>query len=185
MLGMDAPTAFLIALLAASTSAAAAGAVTTRMIRRSAERATREFQRDGEAHRRAHDQRTETYVDFSTTAGRIADTVALWPATPAEARPDVLDEALARLRELHGQYAAVLLDSGPAVQEAAAAVVADSERLVDGLTLDADPGPELLTLALRERLTMPFLRACREYQEAELARFCGVAVRRAPRLSVR
>ncbi|MFF8399869.1 hypothetical protein [Streptomyces sp. NPDC016172] len=183
---MDAPTAFLAALLVAFAAAAAAGAVTTRMIRLSAKRAAEEFQRDGEANRRLHDQRTETYVDFATTAAQITDAVTLWPATPREARPDVLDQARAHLRELHDQHAAVLLDSGPDVQAAAAVVVAECQRLVDGLDLDADPAPEAMLLAARGReLTLPFLRACREYQEAELARYFGVAVRRAPRLSTR
>lgn len=185
MLGMDAPTVFLVALLVAFASAAAAGAVTTRVIRLRAQRAAADFQRDGEAHRRADDRRTETYVDFSTVAGQIMDAVALWPATPATARPGVLDEARARLQELHARHAAVILDASPAVRAAATAVVAECERLIDGLDLDTDPSPELLTVSLRgaDRLTRPFLRACREYQEAESARYFGVAVRRAPRLS--
>ncbi|MFC9280890.1 hypothetical protein [Streptomyces collinus] len=180
---MDAPTAFLAALAVT----AAGGAVTTRMIRLSARRATLDFQRDGEAYRRVHDRRRQTYAEFATTAGRIADTVALWPATPPAARPGVLDEARTRLQELHARHAAVLLDSGPAVRDAAAAVVADCERLVDGLDLDADLIPELQAASLRgwDALTLPFLRACREYQEAESARYFGVAVRRAPRLSTR
>jgi hypothetical protein len=157
------------------------------VIRLSARRATRNFQRDGEAYRRIHDRRRETYAEFATTANQITNAVALWPATPAAARPGVLDEARARLQELHAQHTAVLLDSSPAVRDAAAAVVAECERLVDGLDLDADLIPELQTASLREwdALTLPFLRACREYQEAESARYFGVAVRRAPRLSTR
>ncbi|MFF4057670.1 hypothetical protein ACFYZ0_18175 [Streptomyces sp. NPDC001708] len=178
---MDAPTAFLAAL----AITAAGGAVTTRTIRLRAKRAAADFQRDGEAYRRTQDRRRETYVEFSMTAGRIADAVALWADMPAAARPGVLDEARAHLQELRTRHAAVLLDSSPAVREAAAAVVANSERLVDGLDLDADPAPELLTLALSERQSLPFLRACREYREAESAPYFGVAVRRAPRLSTR
>lgn len=167
MLGMDAPTAFLAALAITT----AGGAVTTRTIRLRAKRSAADSQRDGEAYRHTHDRRRETYVEFSMTAGRIADAVALWADTPAAARPGVLDEARAHLQELRTLHAA--------------AVVANSERLVDGLDLDADPAPELLTLALSERQSLPFLRACREYEEAESARYFGVAVRRAPRLSTR
>ncbi|MGA5127671.1 hypothetical protein ACPCAG_30770 [Streptomyces pseudogriseolus] len=178
---MDAATAFLAALAVTT----AGGAVAARTLRLSARRAAGDFQRDGEAHRRAHARRTATYVDFATAADRIGDAVALWPATPAAARPGVLDEARGRLQELHARHGAVILDSSPAVRDAAAAVVADCERLVDGLDLDADPGPDLLALAERGRLTMPFLRAGRAYQEAESARYFRGAVRRAPRLSVR
>ncbi|OVZ99545.1 hypothetical protein B9W64_37775 [Streptomyces sp. CS159] len=180
MRGMDAPTAFLAALAVT----AAGGAAAARMIRLSAKRAAGDFQRDGEAYRRIHARRTQTFADFATAADQVTDAVMLWPATPPAARPAVLDDVRAHLQELHARHAAVLLDSGPAVQAAAAAVVADCERLVDGLDLDADPAPELLPLErARTGLTLPFLRACREYQEAESARYFAVAVRRAPRLS--
>jgi hypothetical protein len=182
MLGMDAPSAFLAAL----AITAAGGALTARMIRLSAARTARDFQRDGEAYRRVHERRTETYAEFATAADRLTNAVALWPATPAAARPDVLDQAHAHLREVHARHAAVLLDSGPDVQAAAAVVVAECERLVNGLDLDVDPAPEVMLVATRgHELTVPFLRACREYQEAESARYFGAAVRRAPRLSVR
>jgi hypothetical protein len=179
MLGMDAPTAFVAALAVT----AAAGTVTARMILLGAKRDARDFQPNAEAYRRIHDRRKTTYVDFAMVALRITDAVGAWPTTPSAARPALLDKTREDLRELRARHTAVLLDSGADVQAAAAVVVADCERLVDGLALDAGPSPELLTRIAGGGLTMPFLEAGREYLEAESARYFGVAVHGAPRLS--
>jgi hypothetical protein len=165
--GMDSAVAFTAAL----TVTAAGGIVTHRMMRSAA--VSRPVV-DGQALRRTHERRAKTYTEFSTAAGQIAAMVMVWSHLPQDARPHALDQARAHLQALRVQHVAVLADSDTGIREAAAAVVADSERLVDALVLDADPGPEELRLAAAQDLTLPFLRACREYLEAESERHFGL-----------
>jgi hypothetical protein len=167
---MDSAVAFTAAL----AITAVGGIVAHRMMRVSTSAAVPRPVVDGQALRRTHERRAETYTEFSTTAGQIAATVMLWPHLPQAARPHALDQARAHLQKLCAQHAAVLADSDTGIRDAAAAVVADSERLVDALVLDADPGPEELRLAAAQDLTLPFLRACREYLEAESERHFGL-----------
>jgi len=171
MRGMDSTTAF-----AAALAVVAAGGAVAFFARRGGAAAVQErLTPDNDAYRRLRDQRSEMYVEFSTAAGKIAATVMLWSHLPQAARPHALDQANAHMQELRARHAGVLADSDTDIRDAADAVVADCERLIGALVLDADPGPEELRLAAeRNGLTLPFLRACREYLDTEAERHFGL-----------
>ncbi|MEU3640906.1 hypothetical protein AB0H23_32370 [Streptomyces albogriseolus] len=161
---MDSAAAFT----AAFALTAAAGIVARYIVRAGAPLARRQAVPDSEEGRRAHTRSRQAYIDFTEPATRIAATAELWPALddPA-ARRERRTQARELLQDLKRREPVIALDAGPDVRSAARALVEDCERLVEELDVSAPTGP---VLTLQQELTMPFLRACREYLDAESER---------------
>jgi hypothetical protein len=126
---------------------------------------------DGAAWREIHQRRAETYAEFAAPADQIGNILETWPVLSPATRQSQRETARKHLQTLERRHGLVMLDGGPDVQAAAQQLLDECARLVHGLDLDAPTDP--LGAAPR-RLTMPFLRACREYLEAESERHFGL-----------
>ncbi|MFI7415300.1 hypothetical protein ACIBU0_42370 [Streptomyces sp. NPDC049627] len=162
---MDATTAFVAAF-----AVTAAGGVAARFLVR-AGAAPAQPVPDGSAWRQTHQRRAATYAEFAEPADQISHILETWPALPPAARQPQRVAAYEHLQTLGHRHGAVLLDGGPHVQAAAQQLRDECERLVRGLDLHAPPGP--VDESVRG-LSMPFLRACREYLDAESERHFGL-----------
>ncbi|MGW4087049.1 hypothetical protein ACWEGS_28855 [Streptomyces sp. NPDC004822] len=162
---MDATTAFVAAL-----AVTAAAAVAARLLPRAGvARGQRVPNRT--VWRQTHQRRTATYADFAEPADQIEHVLERWPALPPAARQSQRKAAYDHLQTLGHRQAAVILDGDPDVQTAAQQLRDECERLVRRLDLYAPPGP--VDESVRG-LSLPFLRACREYLDAESERHFGL-----------
>ncbi|MFJ4084947.1 hypothetical protein ACIP2Z_39140 [Streptomyces iakyrus] len=164
---MDATTAFVAAF-----AVTAAGAVAAHFLVRAGAAPTRAVRvPDGAAWRQTHQRRAAVYAEFVEPADQIGHILETWPALPPAARQPQRQAAYEHLQTLAHRQGAVLLDGGPDVQTAAQQLRDECERLVRSLDLYAPPGPVDETV---RGLSLPFLRACREYLDAESERHFGL-----------
>ncbi|QFG13340.1 hypothetical protein SEA_GILGAMESH_148 [Streptomyces phage Gilgamesh] len=162
---MDSTTAFVAALVAA----AAGGAVGSLAVRRSTPH--RQPAADPAAWQRTHQRRAEAYAEFAEPAEQISHILETWPALSPASRQPQRKAAYEHLQTLGHRHDVVILDAGPDVRAAAQQLRDECDRLVRRLDLYAPPGP--VDDSVRD-LAMPFLRACREYLEAESDRHFGL-----------
>ncbi|MFD5856100.1 hypothetical protein [Streptomyces chartreusis] len=164
---MDATTAFVAAF-----SVTAAGVVAARsLVRDGAAPARNPRVPDGTAWRQTHQRRKAMYAEFAEPADQIGDILETWPALPPAARQAQRQAAYEHLQTLGHRQGAVILDGGPDVQATAQQLRDECEQLVRRLDVYAPPGPVDETV---RGLSLPFLRACREYLDAESERHFGL-----------
>ncbi|GAA3887215.1 hypothetical protein ACWDWT_21495 [Streptomyces sp. NPDC003343] len=168
---MDAIAAFAAAL----TVTAAGAAVVHYAVRAGASAVREQIAPDTEEWKRSHNRRRDTFAEFAAPAEQIGHILETWPALSPLARQPQRKAAYGHLKTLERRQGLILLEGGPDVRAAAQQLLDECTRLVRRLDPYAPPGP---IDATPRGLAMPFLRACREYLEAESERHFGLQVRR-------